>query len=294
MAGGSGTQQDPYIFESFTELLELQLEAQDTDYFEYGGNATEEDFNNILPQGIDNTIILRGNIDFKDLVLSNVRSFASDVIELHGSIKNVKFKNLLWVVIGNTCNLINANSKFTGMYNVRIYATVDITNQSSSVNNIIYATDSNSGSYEVDKCVFVLSGSVSEGGLNVLNGRSLLKDCNILFDNFNITYNLVIHYNSNNAASLAVIGCYIGGAVTCVAFKDYDGNNYGYPSMNVINIDTSATIAHKRSGLTVFNSTKAPNFVEDTLHRLIGVNDTQIKNPEYLQSVGFPCYGGDV
>lgn len=55
---------------------------------------------------------------------------------------------------------------------------------------------------------------------------------------------------------------------------------------SVINIETTATAATFPSGNTsVYNSTKAPNFTDSG--NCIGVSDAQMKDAEYLASIGF-------
>lgn len=55
---------------------------------------------------------------------------------------------------------------------------------------------------------------------------------------------------------------------------------------SVVNLTTSATSASFPSGNTsVYNSTKAPNFTDSGA--FIGVTDSQLKNADYLSSIGF-------
>lgn len=298
---GSGTQQDPYIFNSFTELLELQSEATNTTYYEYGGTSTEEDLNDIYPEGLSDSLTLTGIIDFKDLTISNLRSFAQNVITLSGSFKNVTFKNVIWTTTNSLSTFINGKFYDT-FYNVKIYCTMDISLNTSYDINIIYDTlTSGQSNTHIDGCVIRLKGqvkNVSSGGLIIFKNRNMAKDCNVIFDDFICDNKVHIKETVGPVAiGYYMVGCYIGGKIVTNNIKDtYSTSNaqtYLASTYNIFNIETDGTFTHRGYGFNIFNSTKAPNFVSVTETNFIGVTDTQMKDALYLQSINFPCYGGD-
>lgn len=298
---GSGTQQDPYIFNSFSELLELQPEATITSYYEYGGTATEEDLNDIYPEGLSDSLSLTGIIDFGGLVISNLRSFAQYAIRVNGALKNLTLNNVVWTYSGNSVPYFIYGTFRDVFYNVKIYATVYITITYNS-NAFIIADTTSSGERKnhVDKCVIRLKGFVNnttENGLVVFNTYAMVKDCNIIFDDFNCSSNVHIKQTPSMGGGFHMIGCYIGGKITTDSVKDTYGNSDNssvlVSTYNIFNVETEATFTHRGYGFNIFNSTKAPNFVSDTETNIIGVTDSQLKDALYLQSIGFPCYRGE-
>lgn len=301
MANGSGTQQDPYIFNSFSELLEMQSEATNSTYYVYGGTATEEDLNDIYPEGLNDSLSLTGIIDFKNLVISNFRSFAQYAIRLDGSFKNLTLKNVIWTTtIGSPCFIYGSTSDI--FYNVKIYCTIDISVVSSGNSYIIFDNISSIRRNHIDKCVIRLRGKVnntSSGGLTIFKNGAMVKDCNIIFDDFICDNTLHIKENSGGTPiGYYMLGCYIGGKLTTDNIKDtyVSGNaaqTYLASTYNIFNIETDGTFTHRGYGFNIFNSTKAPNFVTDTETNIVGITDEQLKDALYLQSINFPCYGGD-
>jgi hypothetical protein len=118
------------------------------------------------------------------------------------------------------------------------------------------------------------------------------KDININFDEL-VMQGGVMHigYISSSVSGVHLLGCYIGGKVTCNTLKDIGGGDRK-AVLNIFNVETSGSIEHTGSGKTIFNSTKAPNAVADTANNFIGVTDQQMQDASYLQSIGFPCYDG--
>jgi hypothetical protein len=299
MANGSGTQQDPYIFSSFSELLEMQSEATNSTYYEYGGTEAEEDLNDIYPEGLSDSLSLTGIIDFKNLVISNFRSFAQYAIRFSGSFKNLTLKNVIWATtVESPCFIYGiTNDTF---YNVKIYCTIDLSINSTG-SYMIY-DDSSNRSNHIDKCVIRLRGKVnntSSGGLTIFKNGAMVKDCNIIFDDFICNNKLHIKENSGSTPiGYYMLGCYIGGKLTTDNVKDTYVSNVTVQThlastYNIFNIETEATFTHRGYGFNIFNSTKAPNFVSDTETNIIGVTDSQLKDALYLQSIGFPCYRGE-
>lgn len=297
---GSGTKQDPYIFNSFSELLELQSEATVSTYYAYGGTATEEDLNDIRPEGFDTSLSLIGIIDFKNLVISNFRSFAQIAISINGALKNLTLNNVVWTYGGSNARFINGTLRDV-FYNVKIYCTINSV-RSSSDGFAIINDMRNSGErmYHIDKCVVRLKGSVtntSSGFFCVFNTYSMVKDCNIIFDNFICNDDVHIKRTTLTGGGFHMIGCYIGGKITTDNVKDtYNSStdsSYVVSTYNIFNIECNGTFTHRGYGFNIFNSTKAPNFVSDTETNIIGVTDSQLKDPLHLQSIGFPCYRGE-
>ena len=82
-----------------------------------------------------------------------------------------------------------------------------------------------------------------------------------------------------------MMGCYIGGKVTCQKVTEI-GSGYTTPTLlNVYNLETESDGIDRtpnRLGIEIFNLTKAPHFSNDSTTKLIGVTDEQMKNPVYL------------
>lgn len=301
MMTGTGTEQDPYIFGSFIELLEEQSNPDylATDYYRYGGSTTEEDFNDIAPQGVTETISIRGNVDFNNLTLSNIRAVVNQVISINGTIKNVKFKNVVWTPTEANAYFIYRDSTTTNQEysNISISMEIEDTIPTSSRMHIFYT-----GSSNVCLCnqwSINLKGTLTRvettNGFNIFYGAVNAKDININFDDLVMigSYpNAHIGYAPSVVSGIHLLGCYIGGKITCNKLKDVGGSGNVRAVLNIFNVETSGLIEHTGYGKTIFNSTKATNAVADASHNFIGVTDQQMQDASYLQSIGFPCYDG--
>lgn len=297
---GTGTQADPYVFNSFLELLEEQLgpEYLATDYFLYGGIATEEDFNDIAPQGVTETIAIRGNVDFNNLTLSNIRAVVSQVISINGTIKNVKFKNVVWTTTGSSAHFIERVSPITNQEYSNISISMEIEDTLTTTDNmcIFYATSSNvclCNQWSINLKGTVIRTTTSNG-FCIFLGAFNAKDININFDDLVMQGSnqyASIGYMPSSVSGIHLLGCYIGGKITCNKLKDIGGSDKS-AVLNIFNVETSGLIEHTGYGKTIFNSTKAPNTVADATHNFIGVTDQQMQDASYLQSIGFPCYDG--
>lgn len=296
---GSGTQADPYVFNSFLELLEEQIDPDylATDYYRYGGSAAEEDFNNIAPQGVTETIAIRGNIDFNNLTLSNIRAVVSKVISINGTIKNVKFKNVVWTPTGVSYFIYRdsaiANQEYS---NISISMEVEDTLASTEYMCIFYVGTSTAclcNQWSINLKGTVIRDSTT-CGFSIFYGACNVKDVNINFDDLVMMGNnqyASIGYTVSSTGGIHLLGCYIGGKITCNKLRDIGGGDRR-AVFNIFNVETPGVIEHTGYGKTIFNSTKATNTVTDTTHNFIGVTDQQMQDASYLQSIGFPCYDG--
>lgn len=296
---GSGTQADPYIFNSFLELLEEQLDPDylATDYYRYGGTATEEDFNDIAPQGVTETIEIRGNVDFNNLTLSNIRAAVNKVISINGTIKNVKFKNVVWTPTGAAYFIYRASAINNQEYsNISISMEIEDTLATSESMYIFYSGTSNvclCNQWSINLKGTVIRNSATNT-FCIFFGSFNAKDINVNFDDLVLqgTYPYAsVGYQTNSVSGIHLLGCYIGGKITCNKLRDIGGGDKR-AVLNIFNVETSGVIEHTGYGKTIFNSTKATNAVADATHNFIGVTDQQMQDASYLQSIGFPCYDG--
>lgn len=298
---GSGTQQDPYIFNSFVELIEEQLDPDylATDYYRYGGTATEEDFNDIAPQGVTETIAIRGNVDFNNLTLSNIRAIVTQVISINGTIKNVKFKNVVWTPADTTtAYFIYRDSTIVNQEYSNISISMEIEDSVTTTDTmyIFYAGTANGclcNQWSIN-LKGTLTRTSTTNGFTIFYGAFNAKDININFDDLvmiGLYQQAFICYIPSTISGIHLLGCYIGGKITCIKLKDIGGGNRK-GMLNIFNVETSGLIEHTGYGKTIFNSTKATNTVADAAHNFIGVTDQQMQDASYLQSIGFPCYDG--
>ena len=297
---GSGTQADPYIFNSFVELLEEQLDPDylATDYYRYGGSAVEEDFNDIAPQGITETMEIRGNIDFNNLTLSNIRAVINKVISITGTIKNVKFKNVVWTTMWGSAYFIYRTSSSDTQEYSNISISMEIEDTQTTTDQLCIFSSGASAKSLCNQWAITLKGALvrdsTTNGFAIFTGIFNAKDININFDDLVMIGSnqiMSIGYMNTTASGIHLLGCYIGGKVTCNELNDVNGSDRK-AVLNIFNVETSGLIKHTGSGKTIFNSTKAPNVVTDTSHSFIGVTDQQMQDASYLQSIGFPCYDG--
>lgn len=277
---GSGTEQDPYIVQTFEEFDSVRNINVNT-YIEWS-NA-EIDFNDIQPQGYNDRFILVGHITMTNVVWKNFTSRADDAISFGGSTQGIYLEC-------NNCKIINA---------------YHITSSSEK-----YFFIARSGDVVFNNCEISYRQDVGNVGgyaglLRDAGGDQTFNACAITIKSYG---------NKKNSWRLADGGTF----EFCNINLDVQANKFDYPLQGFMcwysgKIDISTATSNSRSGgkgnlvwdveitqpitltatslytfLSIYNSDKATITATDS-NMLVGVTTEQLENTSYLYSIGFPA-----
>lgn len=285
---GTGTQADPYICETWEELVSVSTAK--TIYIEMAENLIF-DFNEIQPRGFDSRVNLSGQIDFNGCIFRNFYSTAVQAVYVisGSSWENLTFDNFLHEVssssssqnVGFLCTdsgssaLQISNCKFYGKVNYGIYSTK---------NAIVFY----SWSYNIlqfEQCGFNVE-CVCTSGIFSFFRMDFVKDCNVKLKVVSATANIVQSHGSSNVQK--VYNSLITGKITVTDTSSNILCGAALSGYNVFKIETNAPLNYAGNGISVFDSDLSPDTTGG--ENFAGCTTTQLKNAEYLYSVGFPCY----
>ena len=113
-----------------------------------------------------------------------------------------------------------------------------------------------------------------------------IKDCNIKLKVVSATANIVQSHSSSNVQK--VYNSLITGKITVTDTSSNILCGAALSGYNVFKIETNAPLNYAGNGISVFDSDLSPDTTGG--ENFAGCTTTQLKNAEYLYSVGFPCY----
>lgn len=277
---GTGTQQDPYIVETFAEFDSVR-NISATTYVEWS-NA-EVDFNEIQPEGYTERFILAGHITMTNIIWKNFTSRADDAISFgtgSGS-PDIEFNNCKII---DAYQITSASEKylFVGRGGNVVFNNCEI-------------------SYRQD----VGNATLNTGLLRDVGGEQTFNACAITIKSYG---------NKNNTWRLADGGTF----EFCNINMDVQANKFDYPLRGFMcwysgKIDINTATSNDRSGgkgnlvwdveitqpitlttrslytfLSIYNSDKA-TITATNSNMLVGVTSAQLKDTSYLHSIGFPA-----
>lgn len=277
---GTGTQQDPYIVETFAEFDSVR-NISATTYVEWS-NA-EVDFNEIQPEGYTERFILAGHITMTNIIWKNFTSRADDAISFGSSNQGIYLEC-------NNCKIINAyHIPSSGEKYFFICRGGDVVFNSCEI------------SYRQD----VGNATGSTGLLRDAGGDQTFNACAITIKSYG---------NKNNTWRLADGGTF----EFCNINMDVQANKFDYPLRGFMcwysgKIDINTATSNSKDGgsgnivwdveitqaitltnsslykfLTIYNSDKA-TITTTNNNMLVGVTTEQLENTSYLYSIGFPA-----
>ena len=280
---GSGTEQDPYIVQTFEEFDSVR-NISSTTYIEWS-NA-EVDFNDIQPYGYDDRFIISGHITMTNIVWKNFTSRADCAI----SFGNGTGGNSSLYMECNNCKIIDA---------------YQITSASEK-----YLFIGRGGNVVFNNCEISYRQDVGNtsgytGLLRNAAGDQTFNACAITIKSYG---------NKNNTWRLADGGTF----KFCNINMDVQANKFDYPLRGFMcwysgKIDINTATSNNKSGgkgnlvwdveitqpitltatslytfLSIYNSDKATITATDN-NMLVGVTSAQLKDTGYLYSNGFPA-----
>lgn len=261
---GVGTQADPYIVDNWEDFMSINRN-QIGIYVKWADSDNKViDFNDIKPDGYTTSIIFPSYVDFNGWTLRNFRSTASYAMKSNNS-NSVTVQNLIIE------NFYISNES----YNYLFYYT--------NISNSIISGIAVSGkSFYLTSYGDIVNSSVNikvtaKEEFSILNSSGIMKNSDIVLDvsakTANLAYNSYYHgvYNSR-----------ISGKIHSA--QDYVRIVNGYS--NIFNLDSDMPLSYSGTAISVYNSDLAEKDSSST--NLIGCTTEQLKNAEYLYSIGFP------
>lgn len=253
---GSGTQANPYIVSTWSDFITAATISTDT-YIEFVPN-TVIDLNNVQPEGFSSALSLAGHIDGKNSVIKNLvvndqygRIFAVSGLDM----KNISFLNMrgsrkIFERRMSTSSLTLYKCQFSGRLD--------------NPDNIIYMSRGS-----CSRCSFTLEVHGS-GNVRFNWDRDYsVQYCRIDISGTN-TGNYIDIGNVNN--------CYITGK--------HSTKIEVYGNTNIVDFSAPAFGSDSFAHDILVNSSKCASI--QTLPGVHACTTSQLKNAEYLASIGFP------
>lgn len=256
---GTGTQEDPYVVDTWSDFVTAIGEEK-----AYVSLNVDIDMNEIAPQGVGNITVSAELVDGKGHTISNIREDGNSMFNIVPgcTMQNINFKNFI------------ATSNF-------------------------FTYSNNSGRRYFYNCVF--TGVVEGGNFITQGGTSFQFDSNANAGcGFNISFNNGTLWNSNENYPIQFNDSNLN-------FKNFNSNKLTYLENCYIsgNITKNLTILHSKNSVfdcdvpenititlstansnILINSDKCKGTVSGSGYTL--VTTEQLKNAEYLESIGFP------
>lgn len=265
---GTGSQNDPFIVDNWADFMAIDKSKEV--YVKWADSDNKViDFNDIQPDGYTKTIYFPSNVDFNGWMLRNFHSTASQAIYYKGDsniIENLIFEN--FYILSNEFiygTYILKNCIFSGLMqsSSNVYAFHGCSLLNCAVNIRIASPFSVS--------LASSSGFTSTSDMAIRNSDIVLdiySDCK----------------NESEICSYGITNSRISGKAELSAspFRICNGG-YG----NIINLESNQPIKYISSGISVYNSDLAEKS-SDSYSCLKPCTTEQLKNAEYLYSIGFP------
>lgn len=274
---GTGTQADPYLPETWEEIL--QCTSSDNVYTTFPQNAIF-DMNNYYPDGIGTgEIVFRGFIDGNGSVIKNAcyngdaRAIIMSDSDTKGKIINLDFLNFYFKATRRGATLIGVtsaavdNATFSGeaFYNCRF-------------SGLLSSTD-------VDYCAITQCGYNGYISCCSYNIKAISRGCNLDTGNFVAQHrNCNIMYEAAYGAQMALADCYVEGSAT--ELNIYSKGSSQSSNTSILNFAAdSITGTRTYQNMILVNTDRYSGTLPTGF---IGVTDAQLKDAGYLSSIGFP------
>lgn len=284
---GAGIQADPYICETWAELISVSTAK--TVYIRME-NELIFDFNEIQPRGFDSQINLSGQIDFNGCILRNFYSTALKAIQIKGgsSWENLTFDNFLQEVTSSTnsdAGFIVTDSSQTAITITRcnFYGKVNYGIRSDKNAIPFYCTSYNEMQFE--QCGFNVDCTCISGNFSFFK-VDCVRNSNVRMKVISTTANIVQSHSASNVQY--IFNSLISGEITVSDTTTPILSGAALSGFNVYKIATNSPMVYVGNGISIFNNSLSP--ITSVMNNFIGCSTDQMKSAEYLYSIGFPCY----
>lgn len=296
-ASGTGTAADPYVVDNWTDFLTV-CNVSATTYVKWADTENKVvDFNEINNEGLDDTIAMKGHIDFNSWELRNLWSKAQRALSITGTssniadISNVKITNarhtsdstsnnaFIYVQYGN---ILNSSMSYEFDYRTASYA----------------IQTSNRGGY-FDRVGIYAYGMVTNGGwcfvrTSLDEPERQARNCRFHCD---VQGTDVISSNSGDLAHIALQNSVISG--TIIVDNDTVTSipiGHTTSALNVIRIQSNKEIVYGGTGISLkvdkdyTGDIVRPDISSWTEH-VLTVNTSQARTQqEAILAAGFPLH----
>ena len=266
---GSGTENDPFVIDNWTDFR--TIDTNSTEIYVRWADAENKiiDFNNILPEGFSETVNIMAHVDFNGWTLKNFHSTASNYSFYCSSASDATIENL---ILENF--YINSQNLFYGstlLKNCIISGMV----QYNGNTNVFYGCGLQSCSLNIK--INVTAVSIVNGG-GFISPKSQITNSDVILD-ISCSSSIV------SVCDRMIKNSRISGKIQSNDKKITLGNSSSMS--NVFNLETNALLYYQGYIISVYNSDFAEKS-SDSNKSFIGVTSEQLKNAEYLYSIGFP------
>ena len=261
---GTGTQADPYIVDNWTEFM--MIDTNSAEIFVRWADAENKtiDFNDIMPEGFSATVNFPAYVDFNGWTLRNFHSTAKYAIINQGNlIENLIFENFYITQCLMYGAFLLKNCIFSGIVqtttNVTLFSGCGLQNSSLNIRT----------NAKVNVTVF--------GGGGFSSPKTQITNSDVILD---------ILCKALSICDATVKNSRISGKIQVVSSTNITLEKTLSMS-NIFNVESNYPLKYSSSSISVFNSDIAEKS-SDSNASFVGVNSEQLKNAEYLYSIGFP------
>lgn len=281
---GTGTQNDPYRPENWTDFLEVCNVSLNT-YIKFVDNV-QINFNHIYPDGISDTIPMKGHIDGNGAVLIDVQAAfpASNKNPVFSLVKGSEIKNITFqsVYLTNATALIHRVSAYSN--DNTYFSDITVSGEFYNCNSVILVEEmSGNGGYtkfnRISGNIYVRNDGINFGIITDSNQYRVIIDSNFEVD----IQAEAVSLGSTNSAQYSG-GNYYTGIINATSI------NLNRGSVDIFNLsaNVSANAANRTNSgnLSVYNSDRMS--ISSAVAGMAGCTEEQLHNAEYLHSIGFP------
>lgn len=265
---GSGTQTDPYIVDNWEEFVTIDTSSAEI-YVRWADTENKViNFNHIMPEGFSETVNFPAHVDFNGWTLRNFHSTAIYSFKVVSStsslVENLIFENFY------------VTSQYL-MYGSFLLKNCIISGISQYRGNNIFLSGCG-----LQSCSVNLNANAS-GYFTFMNGSGFTSPKSQIANS-----DIILDISCTSDASIGDIiikNSRISGKIQANASSITLGNSSSMS--NVFNIDSNCPLKYSSSAISIFNSDMSEKS-SDNNKNFLGVSAEQLKNAEYLYSIGFP------
>lgn len=284
---GTGSQANPYRPENWTDFLSVCNLSVNV-YIKWADNPVTVDFNDIAPEGVTETINIKGQVNFNGLTIKNVHAkntmpnasnFAVFTVAMGSEIKNVVFENVYLDSIYGLMSVAHALDSNTYIHDINIAGQFfntqsvfkDSTERNASGGNYFY---------RIGMKLYVRTSSAFYPIRHVY-GKNYISNSTIDFD----LQARNVYLGSNDTLSTAFTGnnLYLG-TMKATSTISLNQGKHDFFDTTV----TGTVYASSRTdsgGLSVYNSDKMS--ISSAVAGMAGCTTAQLHDAQYLNQIGF-------
>lgn len=281
---GTGTQTDPFRPETWEEILSCT--TADSVYTDFPEDAVF-DMNDYYPEGIAETIPLRGFINGNGATIKNAACYTSDAAfrisyrDTLGQISNLNFQNICYRPGGSSYRALfqTESTTFRGVAfkQCSFSGMIDNTKKSDNGYTSIFGIDASGTIYRCSFNIEAIGNSAGTGtssGVGIAMGMTIYNNWNARLQYCNIRISGEEYWHG-----VYLDNTYLAGTGSS-RISLLNGNE------SVIDCEASAiTTAYGNQTKILINTDKYSGSLPSGC---IGVTEEQLQDAEYLASLGFP------